>query len=149
MVVLFFAALSRNADPTRLRHLTGFRQECLDAVAHSMANGSWENDQYTGSYWLKEGFIDEDEFGNQVEVAMGSLGIQKKPAIAPSLTCCALIRATDPATFSRAGRRLRNCHGKGKKPPKNWGHVRNPNLPPPPTGKTAHLLTVSRAATLT
>jgi hypothetical protein len=144
MVVLFFAALSRNADPTRLRHLTGFRQECLDAVAHSMANGSWENDQYTGSYWLKEGFIDEDEFGNQVEVAMGSLGIQKKPAIAPSLTCCALIRATDPATFSRAGRRLRNCHGKGQEATQKLGASSKPEPAPSPHGQNRPLCLLFR-----
>jgi hypothetical protein len=75
MVVLFSAALLRNASPAFLQEFTGYRREFIDALAANMVNnGLWENDLYPTASWLRGSWIvDEDEFGMQVEAAIGYL----------------------------------------------------------------------------
>jgi hypothetical protein len=39
-----------------------------------MANNQlWQGDQYIASGWLRDGCLDENEFGRQIEAAMGFL----------------------------------------------------------------------------
>ena len=75
MVVLFSAALLGNASPSFLEEFTGYRREFIEAIAANMVNnGLWENDLYPGASWLSGGWIvNEQEFGEQVDAAMGCL----------------------------------------------------------------------------
>src|ERR1019366_5473056 len=68
MVVLFSAALLRNAGPAFLEEFTGYRREFIEAIAANMVNnGLWENDLYTGASYLSGRWIvNEQEFGEQV-----------------------------------------------------------------------------------
>jgi len=36
-------------------------------------NGLWQGDDYTASGWLRDGCLDEDEFGRQIDAALGTL----------------------------------------------------------------------------
>jgi hypothetical protein len=74
MVVLFSAAMMRNANPAFLEQFTRYRREFIDAIAANMANnGLWKDDQYLACGWLDEGRLDEEEFAQQVDVATGML----------------------------------------------------------------------------
>jgi hypothetical protein len=74
MVVLFSAAMMRNANPAFLEQFTRYRREFIDGIAANMANnGLWKDDRYLACGWLDEGHFDEEEFGQQVDVAMGTL----------------------------------------------------------------------------
>jgi hypothetical protein len=74
MVVLFSAALLRTANVEALCCFTGYSREYVGAIAENMANNRlWQGDQYTASGWLRDGCLDEDEFGRQIDAAMGAL----------------------------------------------------------------------------
>ena len=79
MVVLFSAAMMRNANPAFLEDFTRYRREFIDGIAANMANnGLWKDDRYLACGWLDEGHLDEEEFGQQVDVAMGTLWYTKE-----------------------------------------------------------------------
>lgn len=72
MVVLFSAAMMRNASPDYLQEFTRYRREFIDALAANMTNnGLWKDDLYPASTWLQEGSIDERGFIDHVRAAMG------------------------------------------------------------------------------
>jgi hypothetical protein len=74
MVLLFSAALLRTANLEVLCRFTGYGREYLEAIAENMANNRlWQGDEYIGSGWLRDGCLDENEFGRQIEAAMGFL----------------------------------------------------------------------------
>ena len=74
MVVLFSAALLRTANVEALCCFTGYGRGYVGAIAENMANNRlWQGDEYTASGWLRDGCLDEDEFGRQIDAAMGSL----------------------------------------------------------------------------
>jgi hypothetical protein len=87
MVVLFSAALLRNASPACLQEFTGYRREFIDALAANMVNdGLWENDLYPAASWLRGSqIVDEDEFGMQVEAAIGYLWYSEEAANRPTI----------------------------------------------------------------
>jgi hypothetical protein len=41
-------------------------------------NGLWKDDRYLACGWLEEGHLDEEEFAQQVDVAMGTLWYTKE-----------------------------------------------------------------------
>jgi hypothetical protein len=107
MVVLFSAAMKRNANPAFLEQFTGYRREFIDAIAANMANnGLWKDDRYLACGWLDEGHFDEEEFAQQVDAAMGTLWYSEQAAhrgtvdvlwIRPEIQ----VRAADPAPGQR------------------------------------------------
>ena len=79
MVVLFSANLMQNADPEYLEAFTGYRREFIEGIAANMTNnGLWKAHKYLATSWLQEGHIDEEEFINQVDAAMGCLWYSKQ-----------------------------------------------------------------------
>jgi hypothetical protein len=74
MVVLFSAARFKSANVEALCRFTGYGRQDVRAIAENMANNRlWQGDEYTASGWLRDGCLDEDEFGRQIDAAMGSL----------------------------------------------------------------------------
>jgi hypothetical protein len=74
MVVLFSAARLGTTDIATLCDFTGYSREYVGAIAENMANNRlWQGDQYVASGWLRDGCFDEDEFGRQIDVALGTL----------------------------------------------------------------------------
>jgi hypothetical protein len=74
MVILFSAALLRTANVVTLCDFTGYGPEYVGAIAENMANNQLrQGDQYVASGWLRDGCLDEDEFGRQIDVALGTL----------------------------------------------------------------------------
>jgi hypothetical protein len=74
MVLVFSAALLRTANVGTLCDFTRYGREYVSAIAENMANNQlWQGDEYTASGWLRDGCLDEDEFGRQIDAAMGSL----------------------------------------------------------------------------
>jgi hypothetical protein len=74
MVVLFSAAMMRNANSAFLERFTKYRREFIDAISANMVNnGLWKDDRYPACGWLEEGHLDEEEFAQQVDAAMGTL----------------------------------------------------------------------------
>ena len=46
-----------------------------------MANNQlWQGDEYTASGWLRDGCLDENEFGRQIDVALGMLCYSREAA---------------------------------------------------------------------
>jgi hypothetical protein len=81
MVVLFSAALLRTANVEALCCFTGYGREYVGAIAENMANnGLWLGDQYVASGWLRDGCLDENEFGRQIDVALGMLWYSREAA---------------------------------------------------------------------
>lgn len=78
MVVLFSAAFLRTANLDRLRDFVGYRSEYLEAIAANMSNNKlWAGDRYPASGWLGDSELDENEFAQQVEAALGMLWYQE------------------------------------------------------------------------
>ena len=74
MVVLFSAARLRTANIEALCQFTRYGREYVGAIAENMANNQlWQGDQYIASGWLRDGCLDENEFGRQIDVALGTL----------------------------------------------------------------------------
>jgi hypothetical protein len=74
MVILFSAALLRSTNVGTLCAFTGYGRQYVAAIAENMANNQlWQGDEYTASGWLGEGCLDEDEFGRQIDAALGTL----------------------------------------------------------------------------
>jgi hypothetical protein len=74
MVILFSAALLRTAKIEALCEFTGYGRQYVAAIAENMANNQlWQGDEYTASGWLRDGCLDEDEFGRQIDAALGTL----------------------------------------------------------------------------
>jgi hypothetical protein len=74
MVLLFSAALLRTANVESLCRFTGYGRDYVAAIAENMANNRlWQEDQYLASGWLRDGCLDENEFGRQIDVALGTL----------------------------------------------------------------------------
>jgi hypothetical protein len=81
MVLLFSAALLRTANVEVLCSFTGYGREYVEAIAENMANnGLWQGDQYVASGWLRDGCLDENEFGRQIDVALGTLWYSREAA---------------------------------------------------------------------
>jgi hypothetical protein len=81
MVVLFSAALLRTANVEALCCFTGYGREYVGAIAENMANnGLWQGDQYVASGWLRDGCLNENEFGRQIDVALGMLWYSREAA---------------------------------------------------------------------
>lgn len=92
MVVLFSAAMMRNANPAFLEQFTGYRREFIDAIAANMANnGLWKDDRYLACGWLDEGHFDDEEFGQQWMLRWERSGIRNRLCIAEGLTCCGML----------------------------------------------------------
>jgi hypothetical protein len=80
MVVLFSAAMMRNANPAFLEQFTRHRREFIDAIAANMANnGLWKDDQYLACCWLDEGHLEEEEFAQRVRRTNGFLLVRCRP----------------------------------------------------------------------
>src|SRR6185312_1874395 len=74
MVVVFSAALLRSTNVATLCAFTGYGRRYVAAIAENMANNQlWQGDDYTASGWLRDGCLEEDEFGRQIGVALGML----------------------------------------------------------------------------
>jgi hypothetical protein len=74
MVVLFSAARLGTTNVATLCDFTGYSREYVGTVAENMGNNHlWKGDQYIASGWLRDGCLDEDEFGRQIDVALGML----------------------------------------------------------------------------
>jgi hypothetical protein len=74
MVVLFSAARLRTANIGALCEFTRYAREYVEAIAENMANNRlWQGDEYIASGWLRDGCLDEDEFGRQIDAALGTL----------------------------------------------------------------------------
>ena len=74
MVVLFSAALLRSTNVATLCAFTGYGRQYVAAIAENMANNQlWQGDDYIASGWLRDGCLDEDEFGRQIDAALGTL----------------------------------------------------------------------------
>ena len=74
MVVLFSAARLKTANIEALCEFTRYAREYVSAIAENMANNQlWQGDQYVASGWLRDGCLDENEFGRQIDVALGML----------------------------------------------------------------------------
>lgn len=74
MVVLFSAARLRTANIEALCEFTGYSRQYVAAIAENMANNQlWQGDDYIASGWLRDGCLDEDEFGRQIDAALGTL----------------------------------------------------------------------------
>ena len=74
MVVVFSAALLRSTNVATLCAFTGYGRQYVAAIAENMANNRlWQGDDYIASGWLRDGCLDEDEFGRQIDAAMGAL----------------------------------------------------------------------------
>jgi hypothetical protein len=81
MVVLFSAALLGTANVEALCCFTGYGREYVGAIAENMANNRlWQGDQYVASGWLRDGCLDENEFGRQIDVALGMLWYSREAA---------------------------------------------------------------------
>jgi hypothetical protein len=81
MVVLFSAALLRTANVESLCRFTGYGRRYVEAIAENMANNElWQGDEYTASGWLRDGCLDENEFGPQIDVALGMLWYSREAA---------------------------------------------------------------------
>jgi len=81
MVVVFSAALLRSTNVATLCAFTGYGRQYVAAIAENMANnGLWQGDEYTASGWLRDGCLDEDEFGRQIDVALGMLWYSREAA---------------------------------------------------------------------
>ena len=53
MVVLFSAAMMRNANSAFLEQFTRYRREFIDAITANMSNnGLWKDDRYLACGWL-------------------------------------------------------------------------------------------------
>lgn len=74
-VVLFSAAILGTTNVKALSEFTGFSREYVEAIESNMANnGLWKQGQYIALAWLKDnGDIEENEFTDHVEAALGSL----------------------------------------------------------------------------
>jgi hypothetical protein len=73
------AAMMRNANPAFLEQFTRYRREFIDAIAVNMANnGLSKDDRSLACGWLDEGHLDEEEFAQQVDAAMGTLWYTKE-----------------------------------------------------------------------
>jgi len=78
MVVLFSAAFLRSTNIEILCDFAGYRREYLEAIAANMSNNKlWVGDEYPASGWLRDGRLDQDEFAQQVEAAIGMLWYQE------------------------------------------------------------------------
>jgi hypothetical protein len=74
MVVVFSAALLRSTNVATLCAFTGYGRQYVAAIAENMANNQlWRGDDYIASGWLRDGCLDEDEFGRQIDAALGTL----------------------------------------------------------------------------
>ncbi len=75
MVVLFSAAVFQNTSVEFLVEFTGYRTDYVEAISINMRNnGLWESGRYFRSGWFKNGELaDENEFGRQVDAAVGCL----------------------------------------------------------------------------
>ena len=74
MVVVFSAAILRSTNVATLCAFTGYGRQYVAAIAENMANNRlWQGDDYTASGWLRDGCLDEDEFGRQIDAALGTL----------------------------------------------------------------------------
>jgi hypothetical protein len=81
MVVLFSAAVLRTTTVECLCHFTGYGREYVQALAENMANNRlWQGDQYLALGWLRDGCLDENEFGRQIDVALGTLCYSREAA---------------------------------------------------------------------
>jgi len=74
-VVLFSAAILETTNVKALCEFTGFRREYVEAIESNMTNnGLWKQGQYIALAWLSgNGDIEENEFADQVEAALGVL----------------------------------------------------------------------------
>ena len=71
MVVLFSAALLRSTNVATLCAFTGYGRQYVAAIAENMANNQlWRGDDYIASGWLRDGCLDEDEFGRQIAASL-------------------------------------------------------------------------------
>jgi hypothetical protein len=90
MVVVFAAALTRNASPAFLQK-TGYRREYVDAIAANMTNnGLWKSNRCKDTLWFQEVFrviaSTTRNLTDNVTLQWEIPGTQKKPAVGQHLT---------------------------------------------------------------
>jgi len=78
---VFSAAILRSTNVATLCAFTGYGRQYVAAIAENMANnGLWQGDQYVASGWLRDDCLDENEFGRQIDVALGMLWYSREAA---------------------------------------------------------------------